>query len=45
MNTVEFTAIVLIASSLAGFVGSLTGLGGGVIVTPVLTLFLKVDLR
>jgi uncharacterized membrane protein YfcA len=45
MNAAEFTGIVLIASVLAGFVGSLTGLGGGVIVTPVLTLFLKVDLR
>lgn len=45
MNVAEFTGIVLIASSLAGFVGSLTGLGGGVIITPVLTLFLKVDLR
>ena len=45
MNTVEFTGIVLIASTLAGLVGSLTGLGGGVIVTPVLMLFLKVDLR
>jgi uncharacterized membrane protein YfcA len=45
MNIVEFTAIVLIASSLAGFVGSLTGLGGGVIITPALTLFLRVDLR
>jgi uncharacterized protein len=45
MNAAEFTGVVLIASALAGFVGSLTGLGGGVIVTPVLTLFLKVDLR
>ncbi|MBV8706823.1 MAG: sulfite exporter TauE/SafE family protein [Acidobacteriaceae bacterium] len=45
MNTIEFTGVVLIASVLAGFVGSLTGLGGGVIVTPVLTLFLRVDLR
>lgn len=45
MNTVEFTGVVLIASMLAGFVGSLTGLGGGVIITPVLTLFLRVDLR
>jgi uncharacterized membrane protein YfcA len=41
----EFTGIVLIASLLAGFVGSLTGLGGGIIVTPVLTIFLGVDIR
>jgi uncharacterized protein len=45
MNAAEFTGIVLVASLLAGFVGSLTGLGGGVIITPVLTLFLGVDLR
>ena len=31
MHVAEFTAVVLIASILAGFVGSLTGLGGGVI--------------
>jgi uncharacterized membrane protein YfcA len=41
----EFTGIVLTASLLAGFVGSLTGLGGGIIVTPVLTIFLGVDIR
>ena len=35
----------MLASTAAGFAGSLTGLGGGVIVTPVLTLFLGVDLR
>lgn len=45
MNVLEFTPIVFAASLLAGFVGSLTGLGGGVIVTPVLTLFLGVDIR
>jgi uncharacterized membrane protein YfcA len=45
MNADKFTGIVLAASILAGFVGSLTGLGGGVIITPVLALFLKVDLR
>lgn len=45
MNSAEFTPIVFAASLLAGFVGSLTGLGGGVIVTPVLTLFLGVDLH
>lgn len=45
MTVAEFTPIVLGASLLAGFLGSLTGLGGGVIVTPVLTLFLGVNLR
>jgi uncharacterized protein len=45
MTGAEFTPIVFAASVLAGFVGSLTGLGGGVIVTPVLTLFLAVDLH
>jgi uncharacterized membrane protein YfcA len=45
MTAAEFTPIVFAASVLAGFLGSLTGLGGGVIVTPVLTLFLGVDIR
>lgn len=45
MTVAEFTPIVAAASLLAGLLGSLTGLGGGVIVTPVLTLFLGVDLR
>ncbi len=45
MTSAEFTPIVFAASLLAGFVGSLTGLGGGVIVTPALTLFLGVDIR
>jgi uncharacterized membrane protein YfcA len=45
MTVGEFTPIVFGASLAAGFLGALTGLGGGVIVTPVLTLFLGVDLR
>jgi uncharacterized protein len=45
MTVAEFTPIVLLASIAAGFLGSLTGLGGGVVVIPVLTLFLHVDLR
>ncbi len=45
MTVAEFTPIVFLAAILAGFLGSLTGLGGGVIMTPVLTLFLHVDLR
>jgi uncharacterized protein len=45
MNHLEFTAIVLAVSGLAGFLGALTGLGGGVVVTPVLTLLLGVSLH
>ena len=45
MTVAEFAPIVFGAALLAGFLGSLTGLGGGVVVTPVLTLFLGVDLR
>ena len=43
MNLVVFSAVVFGISALAGFLGSLTGLGGGVVVTPVLTLLLGVD--
>jgi uncharacterized membrane protein YfcA len=45
MNVLEFSAIVYGVSALAGFLGALTGLGGGVVVTPALTLLLGVDLR
>jgi uncharacterized protein len=45
MSALEFSAIVFAVSAVAGFLGSLTGLGGGVIVTPVLTILLGVDLH
>jgi len=45
LNVLEFTLVVWAASALAGFLGALTGLGGGVVVTPVLTIMLGVDLR
>ena len=45
MNTVEFTAIVWFGSLLAGFLGALTGLGGGVVIVPLLTLVFHVDLK
>jgi hypothetical protein len=45
MTAWEFTAVVWILSALAGFLGALTGLGGGVIVVPALTLALGVDMK
>src|SRR5712691_3998789 len=45
MNILEFTALVFLGSVMAGLVGSLTGLGGGVVLVPLLTLFFKVDIR
>lgn len=43
MTTLAFTIILLVSSYLAGLIGSLTGLGGGVVVIPVLTLAFGVD--
>lgn len=40
-----FCLTVFVVSILAGLVGALTGLGGGIIVTPALTLLLGVDMR
>ena len=45
MNTWEFSAALLLTSVLAGLLGSLTGLGGGVVIVPVLTLLFKVDIH
>ena len=45
MSAMEFLIIVLVASVFAGVLGSLLGLGGGIIVIPVLTLLLGVDIR
>jgi uncharacterized protein len=45
MNTLEFTGLVALGSLLAGFLGSLTGLGGGVVVVPMLTLIFGVEIR
>ena len=45
MNVIEFTFLVWTGSLVAGFLGALTGLGGGVVLVPLLTLFFKVDLR
>jgi uncharacterized protein len=45
MHVLSFSGTVFALSALAGFLGSLTGLGGGVVVTPALTLLLGVDLH
>ena len=45
MTAITFTLFVSAISALAGFLGALTGLGGGVIVVPVLTLALGVDIK
>ena len=45
MTTLEFTILIAIGSLLAGMLGALTGLGGGVVVVPLLTLAFGVDIR
>ena len=45
MNSLELSALILLVAVAAGFLGSLTGLGGGVVLTPVLTLLFGVDIR
>ena len=45
MTALTFTLMVWAISALAGFLGALTGLGGGVVVVPALTLALGVDVR
>ena len=45
MTVLLLTAIVAVGSFTAGLLGSLTGLGGGIVVVPLLTLVFGVDLR
>ncbi|OOQ58024.1 sulfite exporter TauE/SafE family protein [Mucilaginibacter pedocola] len=45
MSVILFTLIILIGSYAAGLLGSLTGLGGGVVIIPLLTLILNVDIH
>jgi uncharacterized membrane protein YfcA len=45
MSVLLFTIIVLIGAFFAGLLGALTGLGGGVIIIPLLTLVLGVDIH
>src|SRR5580698_9638959 len=45
MHVLLFSIIICFASVVAGFLGALTGLGGGVVIVPVLTLLFHVDIR
>lgn len=45
MDVELFIAVMFIGAVVAGLLGSLTGLGGGVVVIPLLTLGLGVDMR
>lgn len=45
MTILSFTLILLCGAFLAGLLGSMTGLGGGVVIIPLLTLIFHVDIR
>ncbi len=45
MNNFEFSLLIGVGAMLAGFLGSLTGLGGGVVIVPLLTIAFGVDIR
>ena len=45
MTVLVFTLLVFAGSTTAGLLGALTGLGGGVVLVPLLTLVFHVDIR
>ena len=45
MNTLEFSLLIAACSLGAGLLGALTGLGGGVVIVPLLALLFDVDIR
>jgi uncharacterized protein len=45
VTPLDFVLTLVVISALAGVLGSLVGLGGGVVVVPVLTLVYHVDIR
>src|SRR6188474_2839520 len=45
MTPLSFTLVTFAISLAAGLLGSLLGLGGGIIVVPALTLLLHIDIR
>jgi uncharacterized membrane protein YfcA len=44
MNELTFSILVALGALVAGFLGALTGMGGGVVIVPMLTILFKVDL-
>lgn len=45
MSVIVFSSLLFLTSIAAGLLGALTGLGGGVVIVPVLALLFKVDIR
>ena len=45
MSLIEFTAVVFAGALAAGFLGALTGLGGGGVIVPLLTVLFGVDIH
>jgi uncharacterized membrane protein YfcA len=45
MSVLEFSIFIWVGSLFAGFLGALTGLGGGVVIVPLLALVFGVDIR
>jgi uncharacterized protein len=45
MTALTFTTVVFAVSVIAGFLGAITGLGGGVVVVPALAIILGVDIK
>jgi uncharacterized protein len=45
VNELEFCAIIGLGALGAGFLGALTGMGGGVVIVPMLAVVFKVDLH
>jgi uncharacterized protein len=45
LNLVEFTGVIFVGAVAAGYLGALTGLGGGVVIVPLLTVIFGVDIH
>ena len=45
MKIWEVTVLIWCGATVAGFLGALTGLGGGVVIVPLLTVLMGVDIR